>query len=202
MAPPEGQSEQMDSQIQSLSSSAAAVSDSAADKTSSTDTGNEVKSILSGNSVQNVWHLAGVRLGRGESDIDILNKMVDKKCEMFMEEFKKTGKPIPPEAEFIIKSNKKRTVYKRRWLFVPVCTTIAGVSTLIYNATYNSAWGVLCSFLFSYIWYDLFSGILHVLLDNPILMHFPVLDEPCLEFQWHHHIPQVCTKITCKCNIL
>jgi hypothetical protein len=29
--------------------------------------------------------------------------------------------------------------------------------------------------------------VLHIVLDHPPNMKVPVLDQPCLEFQWHHH---------------
>merc|ERR1712146_847011 len=36
---------------------------------------------------------------------------------------------------------------------------------------------------------DLQTGILHFALDNPLSFQYPVLSQPCLEFQWHHIIP-------------
>ena len=41
----------------------------------------------------------------------------------------------------------------------------------------------------SYFWYDLYSGILHVVLDEPANISLPFIGQPCLEFQWHHFIP-------------
>merc|ERR1712125_183636 len=35
----------------------------------------------------------------------------------------------------------------------------------------------------------LYSGVLHVVLDHPDNISLPVLGQPCLEFQWHHAIP-------------
>lgn len=34
-----------------------------------------------------------------------------------------------------------------------------------------------------------FVGVLHVVLDHPGNIPLPVLGQPCLEFQWHHRIP-------------
>ena len=43
--------------------------------------------------------------------------------------------------------------------------------------------------LISFLFYDFYSGVLHITLDNPEFLSFPILDKPCLEFQWHHQIP-------------
>jgi hypothetical protein len=37
--------------------------------------------------------------------------------------------------------------------------------------------------------YDLLSGFLHIVLDNPANLNMPILGQPCLEFQMHHHFP-------------
>lgn len=47
---------------------------------------------------------------------------------------------------------------------------------------------IIC-ILVSYFWYDLYSGILHVVLDEPKNISLPFIGQPCLEFQWHHFIP-------------
>eukprot|EP00980_Cylindrotheca_fusiformis_P024490 scaffold11961_cov122-Cylindrotheca_fusiformis.AAC.2 len=46
----------------------------------------------------------------------------------------------------------------------------------------------LCT-MCSLIGYDLLSGFLHVVFDNPDNLYIPVLGQPCLEFQMHHHFP-------------
>lgn len=33
------------------------------------------------------------------------------------------------------------------------------------------------------------SGVLHVVLDHPANIALPFFGQACLEFQWHHHIP-------------
>ena len=40
-----------------------------------------------------------------------------------------------------------------------------------------------------FFWYDFLSGVLHMVLDNPEFINFPIIDDSCLEFQWHHRIP-------------
>lgn len=48
---------------------------------------------------------------------------------------------------------------------------------------------ILLSGVLMFFWYDFYSGLLHIVLDNPEFIQYPVLGTPCLEFQWHHHIP-------------
>jgi palmitoyl-[glycerolipid] 3-(E)-desaturase len=40
-----------------------------------------------------------------------------------------------------------------------------------------------------FLGYDLYSGVLHVVFDHPENVHLPLIGQPCLEFQWHHWIP-------------
>jgi len=37
---------------------------------------------------------------------------------------------------------------------------------------------------------DWYGAVIHVILDNPKFCNYPILGPPCLEFQWHHAIPQ------------
>ena len=36
---------------------------------------------------------------------------------------------------------------------------------------------------------DFYGAVLHVLLDTPAFIGFPIIGPACLEFQWHHAIP-------------
>jgi len=52
--------------------------------------------------------------------------------------------------------------------------------------------GPVCSFvcfLATYIIYDCYSGVLHVFFDDTRNLWLPFIGQGCLEFQWHHHIP-------------
>lgn len=40
-----------------------------------------------------------------------------------------------------------------------------------------------------FLGYDIYSGVLHVVFDHPANIALPILGQPCLEFQWHHSIP-------------
>lgn len=53
---------------------------------------------------------------------------------------------------------------------------------------------VLCLAL-GFISYDFYSGLLHIVFDYPGFISLPLLGQGCLEFQWHHHIPNdLCKK--------
>jgi len=53
---------------------------------------------------------------------------------------------------------------------------------------------VLCAAVM-FLAYDLYSGVLHVVLDHPGNIALPFFGQACLEFQWHHHIPDdICKK--------
>jgi len=57
-----------------------------------------------------------------------------------------------------------------------------GISKLSFFAT-------ALSLAIIFLGYDLYSGALHVVLDHPDNIGLPILGQPCLEFQWHHAIP-------------
>ena len=46
----------------------------------------------------------------------------------------------------------------------------------------------------SFIWMDVFSGLLHITLDNPNLNSFPLIGGACKDFQEHHHNPGFLTR--------
>ena len=48
---------------------------------------------------------------------------------------------------------------------------------------------LLLTFVVFYFYIDFYSGILHVVLDNPRFVRLPLIGVPCVEFQWHHSFP-------------
>ena len=124
-------------------------------------------------------------------EIERLNLLVKQKVAKFIEESVKTGEPLPVEVEAVVTGN--ITVYKERWMWVPVIFSMISASILAYQSTRPLT--VIIAAVFSFLWYDFFSGVLHVVLDNPEFVKYPVLCDPCIEFQWHHHIP---SDLACK----
>lgn len=124
-------------------------------------------------------------------DIGKLNYLVKQKLAKFTEDSIRTGKPLSIEIEAVLSGN--IVVYKERWMWVPLVFSFASIITLVYHST--SPLTVLVAAIFSFLWYDFFSGVLHIVLDNPEFVKYPILCDPCIEFQWHHHIP---SDLTCK----
>ena len=61
---------------------------------------------------------------------------------------------------------------------------------LIVYGTSLLPWSVaLISVVTMFLGYDIYSGVLHVVFDHPDNIALPLLGQPCLEFQWHHSIP-------------
>ena len=111
--------------------------------------------------------------------IDSLNEIVQTK----IKSFEKSGAKLGPEVLAALHQGK--TVYLKRLIFFPLLMSCLS----LYWISNNSFWENIAIFFVSYFWYDIFSGMLHIVLDNPEFIEMPILGQPCLEFQWHHHIP-------------
>lgn len=125
-------------------------------------------------------------------EVDRLNELVQIKIKKYVEESIKTGLPLPVEVKTVVSGN--LTVYQKRYTFLPIFF-FAISSLLLSTYVSNRPMTILVAALFSYIYYDFLSGILHIVLDNPENLNLPILKEPCLEFLWHHHIPTVSSSI-------
>lgn len=130
---------------------------------------------------------------RRQQKIDTLNDFVEKITAEAIQQSKKSGKPLPPS---FVYAQKKMTILNAG---VPVyrLRSATGVYLAVFIACGFIAKGalnihpfimLLCS-LTSYLGYDLYSGILHVMMDHPDNISMPILGQACLEFQWHHTIP-------------
>jgi len=73
---------------------------------------------------------------------------------------------------------------------LPVLLLSSGSVFLIVSAIYKTNIAAFfCCIAASLIFYDLLSGLLHIVFDNPANLYIPILGQPCLEFQMHHHFP-------------
>lgn len=117
-------------------------------------------------------------------EVSKLNRIVREKTAGFVEEARLSGKPLSPEVEAVLSG---REVYKHRFTALPVLFTLLAICLI--SSCFSSPLTILFSALVMFFWYDFFSGVLHIVLDNPDFIHIPILAEPCLEFQWHHHNP-------------
>lgn len=121
------------------------------------------------------------------SDVEILNTKVEIMAKKLAEQAKQTGQVLSPEVAMLLASG-NFAVYKDRWTIIPVFYTLCGLAMVLMNI--NRPLLIASTCIVSFLWYDAYSGILHVVLDNPSFLSLPLLGPPCLEFQWHHNIPR------------
>jgi len=82
-------------------------------------------------------------------------------------------------------------IYKKRYAWIVLLLSMLSIHG-IYSTLVNSVVSLPTFFFTMMIMLflvDLQTGILHFALDNPLSFQYPVLSQPCLEFQWHHIIP-------------
>ena len=80
------------------------------------------------------------------------------------------------------------TVYHNRHVWLVVVLALVAVGLALQSLRVGPVAFLACGAVV-FVLYDLFSGVLHIVLDHPGFIHFPVLGPACLEFQWHHQIP-------------
>jgi len=122
-----------------------------------------------------------------------LNKCVTEKTAAAVLAAEKAGKPLAPEFAAALREKTALTsgfpVYEDRFTSV---FYIAFVASSILSLTSISTFGpayALGSAVWALFVYDILSGLLHIVFDHPGNISIPVLGQPCLEFQWHHHLP-------------
>jgi hypothetical protein len=91
------------------------------------------------------------------------------------------GETLPEEMAWVAENN--HSVYQRRFkpfVFLVLATCVYGI------AQAPNPLALLATFVVMYFYIDFYSGVLHVVLDNPRFVRLPVIGVPCVEFQWHH----------------
>lgn len=84
------------------------------------------------------------------------------------------------------------TVYVRRWEWfaaLHAAVAVAFIANFIINEP-NGLMKYAATLLAMWWWSDFKGGMLHVVLDTPGNIKYPVIGLPSLEFQLHHAIPQ------------
>ena len=81
------------------------------------------------------------------------------------------------------------TVYHNRHVWLVAACAATAVGLALQSLRVGPAAFLACG-LIVFVLYDLFSGVLHIVLDHPGFINFPLLGPACLEFQWHHHLPR------------
>jgi hypothetical protein len=111
---------------------------------------------------------------------DWLNMLVRKR----IAEAKREGETFPEEMAWVAQNDHR--VYQRR--FKPFVLLV--LATCVYGIVQAPNPLVLvATFVALYFYIDFYSGVLHVVLDNPRFVRLPLIGVPCVEFQWHHTFP-------------
>ena len=80
-------------------------------------------------------------------------------------------------------------VYEERSGLVVACLTLLSSYMILLGALELGAAATVFNLAVAFFSYDLFSGVLHIVLDDPHNLDVPLLGQPALEFQWHHRLP-------------
>lgn len=120
-------------------------------------------------------------------DIAALNAIVTVKTGEAARAAAASGKPLAPEFSAVFERG--QTVYFHRVkLMVGVYSSIAAWMISV-GLRELGALPVLLMAGIMFVFYDYYSGVLHIVLDHPNHINLPIIGQGCLEFQWHHHIP-------------
>lgn len=131
----------------------------------------------------------------GLAAVDALNEEVTRKTVAAKEHARKTGTPLP--VAYVASSRPMAMggiwsgtpIYHQRPLLPTLMVTAIGTYMFIDGSAALGLWRTLFCVVLSFFAYDFFSGVLHVVLDEPKNINMPIIGQPALEFQWHHFIP-------------
>lgn len=125
--------------------------------------------------------------------IEALNERVEKLTNVAISNAQKSGKPLDPEYVY---AQQPMTilvagtpVYQMRCAPMVYLYFMAASVLIAVGISKISLVATAMSMAIIFVGYDLYSGVLHVVLDHPGNISLPILGQPCLEFQWHHAIP-------------
>ena len=125
--------------------------------------------------------------------IQTLNDLVRTRAEHAVVKAKARGEEVEGD---VIWALKPKTVikagfpvYEERSGLVVAGLTLLSSYMVLMGALEFGAVATLCNLAVAFFSYDLFSGVLHVVLDDPHNVEVPLLGQPALEFQWHHRLP-------------
>lgn len=126
------------------------------------------------------------------SAIAKLNERVERKAAEFKKVAKSSKTEVPPEV--LLADRPASLLWAGSPIYQPRSHAMVYVLSAIGAAFFfRGVWccGLPCAALClvaTYLIYDAYSGVLHVALDDPHNLSLPIIGQPCLEFQWHHHI--------------
>jgi palmitoyl-[glycerolipid] 3-(E)-desaturase len=120
----------------------------------------------------------------GEDSIAVLNKKVAR----IMEDIKtsKSENPMKGNAEAIAAVRAGAIVYQQRSRLAVAAYALIIAACLVNSPSLGFT---LFSLVVMAFVVDLYGAVLHVVLDHPSFVDYPIIGPGCLEFQWHHAIP-------------
>lgn len=128
-----------------------------------------------------------------QREIDTLNARVEKLTAVAVARAKATGKPLTTEYEYALGPmtplRAGTPVYQLRSALLVHAYLVVGVVFVALGMAVISPLASALAVVLVFFGYDLHSGILHIVLDHPDNTFLPIMGQSCLEFQWHHLIP-------------
>lgn len=133
--------------------------------------------------------------GQGQStdvQIEKLCSIVAKKTEEGLLAASKANEE--PAPEFVCAARKMTVlrsgspVYVRRYGFMVFVYCAVATAMIAQGVAHTSVGMALLCAAMMFFMYDIYSGVLHVVLDCQDNLNLPLIGQACLEFQWHHHI--------------
>jgi len=91
------------------------------------------------------------------------------------------------EIQMVLEEGK--VIYVNRFTSVVLLVMALAAVTFVHSFFVLPVPLVLAALGVFFVYGDFYGGLLHVVLDHPDSMHYPIIDQPSLEFQWHHLIP-------------
>lgn len=131
--------------------------------------------------------------GDGKVDADKLNERVKAITQKKMDESMANKTPLPLDISAALKPKSAiwagYPIYEDRMEFPVYFCTVFWLCVSAYFVYQRGIFQMCVYLAVMLVVYDFYSGILHVVCDNPANINLPLFGQPALEFQWHHYIP-------------
>ena len=132
-------------------------------------------------------------MSKRQQQILTLNNLVRTRAENAVVKVKTRGEEVEVDVVWALKPKTPLTagypVYEDRSGLVVAGLTLLSSYMVLLGAQEFGVVATLCNLAVAFFCYDLFSGVLHIVLDDPHNIEVPLLGQPALEFQWHHRLP-------------
>jgi palmitoyl-[glycerolipid] 3-(E)-desaturase len=121
------------------------------------------------------------------SEIDQLNETVNEMMKQIKDCSMGDSNPMKGCSEAIEAVSKGAVVYHHR--SKALLGILATLALLTFTTSPSLSYS-LCCLALMFVLVDLYGAVLHIVLDHPAFVNYPIIGDGCLEFQWHHAIPQ------------